>query len=328
MPTPDENGPLPDATREIRQMERAADVAYTIPGMMAERVGKMEPDARDLYTEQRADIVAKLENDERRDEAERRARLAAGTMLPEDDPGAEEPTKSLTGRSARMTIVDEVAAPAIIVRKTIYLPLDTETSGLPLYTEVINGKKTTVPADDPRQPRLAQAYMGFVDENMDLIREFDGYVKPDGWHMEPGASKVNGLTDEFLMEHGRPIAEILDVYEEAIAEGVIVVAHNAQFDCKIMRGELRRAKRSDHFEATKQFCTMRGWSAAKGGGWQKFDNLCDLLSVEHKDHHRATGDGRALLGVMRHFRRLEIPIVGKVHESKYHPNRDKEASGE
>lgn len=206
-----------------------------------------------------------------------------------------------------------------------YVVLDTETSGLPLFTEKVNGEKVTVAADDPRQPRLAQAYMAFLDADLELITEFDGYVRPDGWVMEAGATTVNGLTTEFLLEHGRPVGEILDVYARAVA-GSVIVAHHAQFDCKIMRGEFRRAGRPDLFEQTRNFCTMRKWSEHNGGRWPKLANICDLLGIKHEDKHRANGDGRATVDLLRHFRRLEIPILGEVHTSKYHPGKNDAAT--
>jgi DNA polymerase-3 subunit epsilon len=67
---------------------------------------------------------------------------------------------------------------------------------------------------------------------------------------------------------------VLDLYSELINAGYIAVAHHAQFDCKIMRGELRRAGMDDRFEVTKQICTMRGMAeqcrlpAKNNRGWK------------------------------------------------------------
>lgn len=175
-----------------------------------------------------------------------------------------------------------------------FVVLDTETSGLPMYTEIKDGKKVTVAADDPRQPYVAQACMVFMNAELEVLEVYDGYVKPDGWEMEPGAAAVNGLTTDFLHQKGIPIAEILDVYEAAIAAGATVVAHNAQFDCKMMRGAFRRAGRDDLFEKTKQYCTMRGWAAAQHVSWPKFAQLCKALGVDLSSAHTALGDATAL----------------------------------
>ena len=248
-----------------------------------------------------------------RDSAER---LPAGTLMGTVDPGA------VMGR--------ESAKIDAVIENVVYLVLDTETSDLFLFNEIDpkTGKKVTVAADDPRQPRLAQACMLFCDKQFNLLHEFTGYVKPDGWKMMPGATEANGLTTEFLMEHGRPITEVLDVYERAIAAGLTVIAHNAQFDTKMMRGELRRADRPDHFHETRNFCTMRKFAQHQHVKWPKLALLCSTLGVQLNAQHTAAGDAHALLGCLRHFGELGIPIVGEVHESAHHPSRNGAAATE
>ena len=74
-----------------------------------------------------------------------------------------------------------------------YIVVDTEGTGLFNYKE---------PADADGQPRLAEIVMIFADENMVVEKEYHAYIRPDGWEMSEGASKVNGLTTEFLNENG------------------------------------------------------------------------------------------------------------------------------
>ncbi len=62
---------------------------------------------------------------------------------------------------------------------------------------------------------------------------------------------VNGLTDEFLHANGADIAVVLEQYREEILRGLVLVAYNAQYDLKVMRGEMRRAGVPDLFEQTK-----------------------------------------------------------------------------
>lgn len=129
-----------------------------------------------------------------------------------------------------------------------HLIIDTETSGLFDFK---------LAADDPSQPRLAHLAMIYADEEFNVEAVEDFYVRPDGWKMEPDATAVNGLTDEFLAEHGVGIAEVLQAYSLPVVKGRAVIAFNAQFDCKVMRGEFRRAGLPDLFEQTNNVCVMR-----------------------------------------------------------------------
>src|SRR5690606_7243060 len=114
-----------------------------------------------------------------------------------------------------------------------------------------------IPADDPRQPRLAHFNAVLLSEDLEREVEIDMFVKPDGWEMPDEAGSVNGLTTQFLEENGLPVSRVLDAYEQIVEQGYILVAFNAQYDCKMMRGELRRAGRPDLFDVTPNICVMR-----------------------------------------------------------------------
>lgn len=199
-----------------------------------------------------------------------------------------------------------------------YLVIDTETTGL------FNFK---LPADSEGQPRLAHLAMIEADENGLEIDRTDIYVKPNGWNMTPGASAVNGLTDEFLDEVGSPIEIALEAYSRKILSGQIVVAYNAQYDLKVMRGEFRRAGMPDLFEETPNICVMRPMTKickiprANGYGF-KFPNLTEALAHfgETLDGaHQAMNDAEGALKVMRGLMDLgELPQAA-VHYAKEEP---------
>lgn len=135
------------------------------------------------------------------------------------------------------------------------LVLDTETTGLADYK---------LPADHPQQPRIASIALLLCAPCGRIVSTHFALIKPDGWTMptEPGsAGAVNGLTTEFLARHGRPIVTSLQVWNRMLDLGPLVIAHNAKFDCKLVRGELRRAGMPDRFDATETYCTMRNATA-------------------------------------------------------------------
>lgn len=192
-----------------------------------------------------------------------------------------------------------------------YAVIDTETSGL------TNNK---LPADHPDQPRLAHIAMVFLNHNLGFEGQDDLYAKPDGWQMSDEAYAVNGLTTRFLNDFGKPIGEVLDAYENQILSGRIVVAYNAQFDIKIMRGELRRAGRPDLFEITRNICLMRVYKAWRQiyKGYKLID-ACSYLGIPYERLHRAPADALAAVEVFRAMRARGAPIPEPaVYTSKDH----------
>lgn len=205
---------------------------------------------------------------------------------------------------------------------TGYMVIDTETSKLPDYTK---------DADHPDQPRLADFAAILLDTDGIVEREWQRYVKPDGWLMEPGATAINGLTDDFLRDNGVPIEEVLDFYAGQITAGRAVIAYGAQFDCKIMRGEIRRndPEADDLFEHTFNVCLMRearpfaksiGREIVKAGGsnkgWPKLDDLCAFLGIERKEKHGGIVDARDTALCFQKMLLLGYQPQPRVHRSK------------
>lgn len=189
-----------------------------------------------------------------------------------------------------------------------YMVFDTETTGLP--PRAPRGAPP-IPADDPRQPRMASFAMVITDSNGTPMSRAKYLVKPDGWTMafyddlaradgKLPASAINGLTDEKLNAEGVPVAVPLTCYSEAILGGLTPIAFNKLFDLKIMRGELRRAGMPDLFEQTKAICAMAALDPyANEGlcmtrpGFVKLSVACDFFGIVNEDAHDAMGDADA-----------------------------------
>lgn len=189
-----------------------------------------------------------------------------------------------------------------------YMTFDVETTGLP--PRAPRGA-APIPADDPRQPRMASFAAVFQDALGNVMARQKFFVKPEGWTMayfddlarakgNLPASAINGLTDEKLNAEGVPVALPLDVYSEAILAGLTPIAFNAVFDKKIMRGELRRAGMPDLFEQTKAICAMAALNpyAQRGlcmsrPGFVKLSVACEFFGIVNADAHDAMGDADA-----------------------------------
>lgn len=200
-----------------------------------------------------------------------------------------------------------------------YLIIDTETNGL------FDFKKA---ADHADQPRLAELGMIYAGPDFRFQKEYTAFIKPDGWKMAPEATAVNGITDEMLEAKGIPVAQVLQVYTDAIlGEGRVVISYGAQMDCKQMRGELRRADMDDLFEITHNICAMRSVQAAKLGikklngkpGYPRLVDVCAHFDLPPEaEPHRALGGAWALLPVVQRLHSLNALLPAAVHHSKNH----------
>lgn len=205
--------------------------------------------------------------------------------------------------------------------KPVYAVFDTETTGLFLFKDKETGEP--VPADDPRQPRLASFAVILADEIGNEVSREKLFIKPDGWTIDGTyAAEVNGLTDEFLTENGVPVADALDLWQGFIADGLIAAAFNAQFDCKMMRAELRRASRDDLFEQTRNTCLMRGLAPYKDEGlcvvrgYVKLSEACEYFGIVNENAHDAMADAEAALAILKRLIAAGRVIEPKVHYAK------------
>lgn len=199
-----------------------------------------------------------------------------------------------------------------------YIVVDTEGTGLFDYKRR---------SHEEGQPRMASLSIIYVDENMDIEREYHVYIRPDvnDYHMTEGAFKAHGLTVEFLNENGIPVTEALAELNSAIDNGRIFVAHNASHDGRQIRGELRRAGLDDRFEDLPQICTMRSMTdickiPPKGnrGGykWPALSEALLFIGSENLGDHSAKNDALGALELLRYMKQKGLIPEGKVYHSK------------
>ncbi len=199
-----------------------------------------------------------------------------------------------------------------------YIVIDTEGTGLFDYKK---------PADAEGQPRMASLSIIYVDEAMEIEREYHVYIRPDvnDYKMEEGAFKAHGLTVEFLNENGIPVTEALAEYNSAINNGRIMVAHNSQHDAKQIRAELRRAGLDDKFESAPNICTLRAMTdickiPPKGnrGGykWPALSEALLFIGSETLGDHSAKNDALGALELLRYLKKIDRLPAGAVHYAK------------
>jgi DNA polymerase III subunit epsilon len=103
---------------------------------------------------------------------------------------------------------------------------DTETSGLPLFSE---------PSEDPRQPHIVQLAAQLVClDTRAVLDQMNVIVKPDGWTIPKEVSDIHGITTERALAEGVSEALVLEQFM-AMWQQRMRIAHNESFDARIIR---------------------------------------------------------------------------------------------
>lgn len=108
---------------------------------------------------------------------------------------------------------------------------DTETTGLPDFK---------APSEAPHQPHIVQLAALLVDpESRKTIASMDVIVQPDGWTIPDDVAAVHGITTEYTEAVGIPEKLAVDLFMELWYRRPRV-AHNEQFDARIVRIAIKR----------------------------------------------------------------------------------------
>jgi DNA polymerase III epsilon subunit-like protein len=138
-------------------------------------------------------------------------------------------------------------------------------------------------------------------------------VKPEGFTIPPEAVKVHGITTRKAMQEGVALKTVLKAIAESMAEASILVAHNVDFDEKVLGAEFLRAGFDNYVESKKRRCTMKGATeycrlpGRYGYKWPTLDELHQTLFNEPlTDAHRALLDVRACARCYFELKRLKV----------------------
>lgn len=132
-----------------------------------------------------------------------------------------------------------------------FLVFDCETTGLPrtryFSTEDVEG-----------WPRLVQIAWGRYDSRGNAEEARCHIIRPDGFRIPADATKIHGITHAHALQVGRELAEVLGEFLEAAERpGTTLVAHNLDYDCGVLGGELVRLRKPLRFLEIPGICTMK-----------------------------------------------------------------------
>jgi DNA polymerase III subunit epsilon len=188
----------------------------------------------------------------------------------------------------------------------MHLFFDTETTGVPR-----NYKAPT--SDLANWPRLVQLAWLITDDAGDEIKSTEFIVKPDGFTIPADAARVHGISTETALRDGVDLTEVLAAIVPDLEQADLLVAHNIQFDEKILGAELLRGGHPDLPAAKPKRCTMRESTdycrlpGRYGYKWPKLQELhVKLFGEEFAGAHDALVDVRACARCFFELKRLGI----------------------
>lgn len=192
---------------------------------------------------------------------------------------------------------------------------DTETSGLPDFR---------APSESPHQPHIVQVAASLVDcDTRAVLASIDLVVAPTDWDIPAEVSAVHGITVERARDIGvsehLAVEALLALWQRADYR----VAHNEQFDARILRiglmrfgtGALVDAWRDGRAECTANMatplCKMPPTQRMRSAGLNSFktpkltEAHAILLGLEFENAHSALADVDACRRIYWHMKDAE-----------------------
>ena len=126
----------------------------------------------------------------------------------------------------------------------MFLIFDTETTGFP--------KDWNAPITDlDNWPRVVQLAWQIHDDEGGLIEVQDHIIYPDGFDIPFNATKIHGISTDRARKEGKPLAEVLNLFEIALERCEYVVGHNVKFDLNVTGCEYYRVQGANPLEVKK-----------------------------------------------------------------------------
>lgn len=176
----------------------------------------------------------------------------------------------------------------------MYLFFDTETTGLP--------KNYQAPLDDfLNWPRLVQLSWSLYDAEGNHWESHNYIIKPVDFVIPEESTKIHRISQEMALKEGVEIEKALKHFMQQVQGATYVLAHNFDFDEKIIGSELLRNGLGNFNIPGQKICTMKSsvnvCCINNGRGGYKWPTLTELhnylFQEDFSDAHDAVFDVKA-----------------------------------
>lgn len=188
-----------------------------------------------------------------------------------------------------------------------YLFFDTETNGLPL-----NWKAPITNLSN--WPRLVQLAFSLYNKNGTKLLDENFIIKPVGFTISSESSEIHGITQEIAQKKGKNITDVLQKFNENVKKAHTLVAHNMDFDAKILGAEYLRNDIPDVIREKDKICTMKktvNFCSIQGEYGYKWPTLSELyqklFESNFEEAHNAAVDTKATAECF-----WELKRIGKI----------------
>jgi len=172
----------------------------------------------------------------------------------------------------------------------MYLFFDTETTGLP--------RNWKAPVSNLNNwPRMVQIAWILCDDTGKRIESDDFIIKPENYEIPAAASRVHGISTKKAIAEGEDLEKVLNKFNDLVEEADFIVAHNINFDEKILGAELLRKGINSKFNKKRKLCTMQASTdycrlpGPYGFKWPKLSELhIKLFGKDFEEAHDASAD--------------------------------------
>ncbi len=190
----------------------------------------------------------------------------------------------------------------------MYLFFDTETTGLP--------NNWNAPVTDTRNwPRMVQLAFILCQPDGVIVEDQNYIIKPDGYKIPLDVSRIHGITTERANREGVELSSVLKHFQSFVKKATLLVAHNMDFDEKILGCEFHRLTGRNPLTSKQKFCTMKSPSVIDYCAippfrfgkykWPKLSELHKkLFGTDFDEAHNASFDIQATAKCFWELKRL------------------------
>lgn len=186
-----------------------------------------------------------------------------------------------------------------------FLIFDIETTGLP--------KVWDAPVEEfDNWPNILEIAWQLFNDRKELINEKSFIIRPDKYEISEEIESLTGISNKEAMENGIPIwAALQDFLSILIKFKPILVAHNSEFDVKVVEAHLIHNKFSSSLKPYGKICTMKEstfFCKLPNFKYPKLNELYEVLFLTPPTNlHRALDDVRTTSKSF--FKLIELGII-------------------